>query len=128
MLVLFFKTVIILVCLSTQKIGYNSLIKKWGNDIITLLAFLLCFSLMSMYIINFLKLKLKPNCIMGSAWYVLFFSDLAFHPTSIHSEFIHPGFEWKVFPLEGLLHRLDPVCMVKQIFLKKNLWVLVNFL
>lgn len=25
---LFFKTVIILVCLSTQKIGYNSLIKK----------------------------------------------------------------------------------------------------
>jgi len=80
---LLFIAVIILVCLSTRKIGFNSLIKQRGNGIITLLAFLSCFSLMGMFVINFFKLK--PNYLMRSAWYVLSFFDHAFHSTFINA-------------------------------------------
>lgn len=84
---LFFIIVFILVCLSTQKIEYNSPIKPWGNDIITSLVFLLHVSQYVHYLLSFFKLK--TNYLLGQhKWYVLAISDHAFHPTFINTSWI----------------------------------------
>lgn len=84
---LFFIVVIILVYLSTQKIGYNSPIKQWGNDIITSLVFLLHFSGYVHYLFSFFKLK--ANYLLDQhKWYVLAFFDHAFHPAFINTSWI----------------------------------------
>lgn len=122
---LFFIIVIILVCLSTLKIGYNSPIKQWGNDIITSLVFLLHFSEYVHYLTSIFKRK--TNYLLGQhKWYVLAFFDHAFHPTFINTSWICSlNNIVRIFQLVGVRHRLYLVCMKKNC---ANLWAVLKTL